>query len=53
MAKPTGSVMERIVALCKRRGFLFQSSEIYGGVNGLRNYRPLGVAADRDPLPTT
>ena len=27
-------LMEKIVALCKRRGFIFQSSEIYGGING-------------------
>jgi len=30
----TGELMEKIVALCKRRGFIFQSSEIYGGLNG-------------------
>src|SRR4029077_5167841 len=32
------------VSLCKRRGFIFQSSEIYGGVNGFWGYGPLGVA---------
>src|SRR5436189_1589843 len=36
-------LMEKIVALCKRRGFLFQSSEIYGGINGFWDYGPLGV----------
>ena len=36
--------MEDIVALCKRRGFIFQSSEIYGGINGFWDYGPLGVA---------
>ena len=33
----------RIVALCRRRGFIFQSSEIYGGINGFWDYGPLGV----------
>ena len=35
--------MEEIVSLCKRRGFIFQSSEIYGGMQGLYDYGPLGV----------
>src|SRR5437868_839217 len=35
--------MEKLVALCRRRGFLFQSSEIYGGINGFWDYGPLGV----------
>ena len=35
--------MEEIVALCKRRGFIFQSNEIYGGLQGLYDYGPLGV----------
>lgn len=35
--------MEKIVSLCKRRGFIFQSSEIYGGVGGIYDYGPLGV----------
>ena len=35
--------MEELVALCKRRGFIFQSSEIYGGLQGLYDYGPLGV----------
>ena len=39
----TSSKMEKIVALCKRRGFIFQSSEIYGGINGFWDYGPLGV----------
>ncbi|MFH1036644.1 MAG: glycine--tRNA ligase [Patescibacteria group bacterium] len=34
--------MEKIVSLCKRRGFIFQSSEIYGGVEALWDYGPLG-----------
>ena len=35
--------MEELVALCKRRGFIFQSNEIYGGIQGLYDYGPLGV----------
>lgn len=35
--------MEEIVGLCKRRGFIFPSSEIYGGYNGFYDYGPLGV----------
>src|SRR6478735_8291396 len=39
----TTELMEKIVSLCKRRGFIFQSSEIYGGINGFWDYGPLGV----------
>jgi len=35
--------MDKLVALCRRRGFIFQSSEIYGGINGFWDYGPLGV----------
>ncbi len=42
------SSMEKIVSLCKRRGFLFQSSEIYGGLNGFWDYGPLGVELKRN-----
>ncbi len=35
--------MDEIVSLCKRRGFIFQSSEIYGGLNSCWDYGPLGV----------
>ena len=38
------NAMEKIVSLCKRRGFVFQNSEIYGGVNGIWDLGPLGVA---------
>ncbi len=41
-ADPSTDLMERIVALCKRRGFIFPSSEIYGGFNGFFDYGPLG-----------
>jgi glycyl-tRNA synthetase len=40
--------MEKIVSLCKRRGFIFQASEIYGGLNGLWDYGPLGVELKRN-----
>src|SRR5262249_54762033 len=35
--------MDKLVALCRRKGFIFQSSEIYGGINGFWDYGPLGV----------
>ncbi|MBB6015784.1 glycine--tRNA ligase [Deinococcus radiopugnans] len=37
------SSMEELVSLCKRRGFIFQGSEIYGGLQGFYDYGPLGV----------
>ena len=37
------SSMDELVALCKRRGFVFQASEIYGGLQGVYDYGPLGV----------
>jgi glycyl-tRNA synthetase len=42
-AKDAAKIMEKIVSLAKRRGFVFQSSEIYGGLNGCYDYGPLGV----------
>jgi glycyl-tRNA synthetase len=49
MNKPADAQrMEKIVSLCKRRGFIFQSSEIYGGLNGLWDYGPLGVELKRN-----
>ena len=44
----TNDLMERLVALCKRRGFIFQSSEIYGGINGFWDYGPLGAELKRN-----
>jgi glycyl-tRNA synthetase len=41
-------LMEKIVSLCKRRSFIFQSSEIYGGLNGAWDYGPLGVELKRN-----
>ena len=44
MSKPTGSaLMEKIVALCKRRGFVYPASDIYGGINGFWDFGPLGT----------
>ena len=40
--------MDKIVSLCKRRGFIFQSSEIYGGINGFWDYGPLGAELKRN-----
>jgi glycyl-tRNA synthetase len=37
------TLMEQIVSLCKRRGFIYPASEIYGGINGFWDYGPLGV----------
>lgn len=44
MDKKEDNLMEKIVSLCKRRGFIFQGSEIYGGLAGTWDYGPLGVA---------
>jgi glycyl-tRNA synthetase len=44
----SNDLMERIVSLCKRRGFVFQSSEIYGGINGFWDYGPLGAELKRN-----
>ncbi len=41
-------LMEKIVSLCKRRGFIFQSSEIYGGINGFWDFGPLGAELKRN-----
>src|SRR5713226_7793652 len=49
MAEPkVNELMEKIVSLCKRRGFIFQSSEIYGGINGFWDYGPLGAELKRN-----
>lgn len=40
--------MEKIVSLCKRKGFIFQSSGIYGGINGCWDFGPLGVELKRN-----
>jgi glycyl-tRNA synthetase len=43
MSQPETSLMSRITSLCKRRGFVFQASEIYGGLNGFWDFGPLGT----------
>ncbi len=40
--------MEKIVSLCKRRGFIYQSAELYGGLNGCWDYGPMGVEIKRN-----
>jgi glycyl-tRNA synthetase len=47
-SKANAQRMEKIVSLCKRRGFIFQSSEIYGGLSGCWDYGPLGVELKRN-----
>lgn len=46
--KTNAALMEKIVSLCKRRGFIFQSAEIYGGLNGCWDYGPLGAELKRN-----
>jgi len=41
-------LMEKIVSLCKRRGFIYQGSEIYGGLAGTYDYGPLGTLLKRN-----
>jgi len=41
-------LMEKIVSLCKRRGFIFQAAEIYGGLNGCWDYGPMGAELKRN-----
>ncbi len=48
MARGQEDKMSRIVSLCKRRGFIYQSSEIYGGLRGCWDYGPLGVELKRN-----
>ncbi len=48
MAEKNPEIMEKIVSLCKRRGFVFQGSEIYGGLAGTYDHGPLGVALNNN-----
>jgi glycyl-tRNA synthetase len=48
MTEKINDKMEKIVALCKRRGFVFQGSEIYGGLKGTWDLGPLGVALNNN-----
>jgi len=45
---PGEELMQKIVSLCKRRGFVFQSSDIYGGLKSAYDYGPLGVELKRN-----
>ncbi|HET9052057.1 MAG TPA: glycine--tRNA ligase [Candidatus Dormibacteraeota bacterium] len=47
-APPRADLLERLVSLSKQRGFVFPSSEIYGGVNAVYDYGPLGVRLRRN-----
>lgn len=47
-SKNNTALMEKIVSLCKRRGFIYQSSEIYGGCGGIWDYGPLGAELKRN-----
>lgn len=47
-AKSTDVSMDDIISLCKRRGFIYQGSEIYGGLAGTWDYGPLGVSLKRN-----
>src|SRR4030042_5174990 len=40
--------MDKLISLCKRRGFIYPSSEIYGGITGIWDYGPLGVELKRN-----
>ncbi len=48
MAQKQTTLMDKIVSLCRRRGFIFQSSEIYGGLDSCYDYGPLGVELKRN-----
>ncbi|HOT95637.1 MAG TPA: glycine--tRNA ligase [bacterium] len=48
MANPIPNTLDKIISLCRRRGFIFQSSEIYGGLNACYDYGPLGVELKRN-----
>ena len=48
MSENKDNKMEKIISLCKRRGFIYQGSEIYGGLAGTWDYGPLGVALKKN-----
>lgn len=47
-AQPSAVTLEKLVSLCKRRGFAYQSAEIYGGLNGVYDLGPLGVLLNQN-----
>ena len=48
VADPHACTLDKIISLCKRRGFVYQASEIYGGQAGAWDYGPLGVDFKRN-----
>ncbi|HEV3353726.1 MAG TPA: glycine--tRNA ligase [Acidimicrobiales bacterium] len=50
MPEPSPDLVEKVVNLCKRRGFVFPSSEIYGGFRSTYDYGPLGVLLKRNVM---
>src|ERR1700760_3038272 len=48
MSVPAEELMKKLVSMTKRTGFIFQSSELYGGINGAWDYGPLGVELKRN-----
>ncbi|MBF0244723.1 MAG: glycine--tRNA ligase [Planctomycetes bacterium] len=46
--KEEGDLMQKLISLCKRRGFIYQSSEIYGGLKSCYDYGPMGVELKRN-----
>jgi len=46
--KKTDDVMDKLMSLCKRRGYIFPSSEIYGGLSSCWDYGPLGAELKRN-----
>src|SRR5690606_22423653 len=42
------SIVDRLISMCKQRGFIYQSSEIYGGLNSCWDYGPLGAELKRN-----
>ena len=51
--KNTDKTMDKIVALCKNRGFIFAGSEIYGGLANTWDYGPLGVELKNNVKPSS
>ena len=49
-ALTTGDLMKDVISLCKQRGFVFQSSEIYGGLKSAYDYGPLGIELKRNVM---
>ena len=48
MQEKNENLMEKIISLCKRRGFIYQGSDLYGGLAGTYDYGPLGTLLKRN-----